>query len=128
MSINKTINSYFKIKEKLSKELSSLDNLDKDELSLDALTELLKDISFESKVFELALKIHPIVAEEHLKKYYFSDTPSNLSRFKGNLDIMLDDYKLIVGKAALDDLIKEIPVNFLDFPVIKDAIDFANDE
>ena len=128
MSINNTINNYFKLKEELSRVLSSVDSISDDELSLGRLTELLKDMSFESKAFELVLKLDPILAEKHIKKYYLTGIPSNLSRFKGNLDIMLDDYKLILGKIAFDKLIRNLPSDVRDFPAIKDAIDFANDE
>lgn len=128
MSVNNIADNYLKYKEKLVSELSLTDSVSQGELSLDTLNELLKDSSFEGKAFEIALKCYPTLAKEHIKKYYLTGIPHNLSRFKGNLDIMLDDYKQILGKTAFDELIGGLPDDILDFPAIKDAIDFANDE
>lgn len=128
MEINLIVRNYLKIKEEIFKDLSLMNPTDLNKLSLETLTELLKDIYFESKAFELVLKLHPMLANEHIKKYYLSENPSNLSRFKGNIDIMLDDYKAILGKDAFDKLIKEMHKDVRNYSVIKDAIDFANDE
>ncbi|GGH82646.1 hypothetical protein HNQ91_005859 [Filimonas zeae] len=128
MNTAERIKKYLNLRESLRHELSLIDINKPDDGLEGALRELLKDVAFEGKVFELMLQLNPEVAADHLRMYYLDDDPYTKARFKGNLDIMLDDYKVILGEDAFAKLVSSLPEETVNHPVVKEAIEFANDD
>ncbi len=127
MEIINKIEGYFKLKEDIFQELSKINPKEVNDSLMNALITLLKDVAFESKAFEIMLHLNAEVAKEHLDKYYLTGEPRTKSRFKGNLDLMFDDYKNILGESEFKKLITRLSKNHLQYPIIEDAIEFAND-
>lgn len=127
MEIVEKVEEYIKLKQDIYEELSKIDLTKVGNLTSEVLIKLLKDVSFESKAFELMLNLNPKLAREHLDKYYLDGEPKTKSRFKGNLDVMLDDYKIILGETEFRNLITGLAKNIRQYPIIKEAIEFTND-
>lgn len=128
MEIIDKITAYVKLKAQIREELSSFEpiNIDSDQL-IHVLGELMKDSAFEAKVFQLMLKISPNHAKEHLDLYYLGGTPNGKTRFKGNLDVMLHDYKEVLGQAQYQKLLDSIPESTKRFYAVKEAIEISSE-
>ena len=130
MDLFKKIEKYFYLREEIRELLSNLEmnNNAYSENQKDLLYRLMKDCHFEAKVFEIILHIDKKIAIDYIKKFYLDGSPKDKVRFKGSLDIMLDDYNTILGKDEFDELINSLPKSTKDFPFIKEAIEFVEDE
>ena len=123
------VKEYLESRERLQAFLSDIEiEKPKDSVQLDSLLSLLKDSFFEAKVFELLLYLNPSEAKKYISQYYLQGNPYEKERYKGNLDVMLDDYRSVLGGSEFSKLIGSISDENKDFYVIKEAIDFANDE
>lgn len=123
------IRQYFESREKLQDCLSNIEinKVDKGALS-DALLSLINDSSFEAKAFELLLHTNADEAKRHINLFYLQGDPQLKAKFKGNLDVMLDDYRCILGDMEFKKLIDSLPKEHKEFYVIKEAIDFSGSE
>ena len=123
------IRQYFESREKLQDCLSNIEinKVDKGALS-DALLSLINDSSFEAKAFELLLHANADEAKRYINLFYLQGDPQLKAKFKGNLDVMLDDYRCILGDMEFKKLIDSLPKEHKEFYVIKEAIDFSGSE
>ena len=123
------VKEYFESRERLQAFLSGIEiRKSEDSALLEYFLSLLKDSFFEAKVFELLLYLNPSEAKRYINLYYLQGNPYEKERYKGNLDGMRDDYKSVLGEMEFSKLIGSISKENKDFYVIKEAIDFANDE
>jgi hypothetical protein len=130
MDLFEKIDKYLSLKEEISESLSTL-KTDHGICSGNQkaiLYKLMKDGHFEAHVFEIMLHVDREIAIDYIMKYYLDGTPEDKVKFKGNLDVMLDDYKEVLGKNEFDKLIAALPEATKAFYPIKEAIEFAKDE
>ena len=122
------VKEYFESRERLQAFLSGIEiRKSEDSALMEFFLSLLKESFFEAKVFEL-LYLNPSEAKRYINLYYLQGNPYEKERYKGNLDVMLDDYKSVLGELEFSKLIGSISKENKEFYVIKEAIDFANDE
>ncbi|MTG99520.1 MULTISPECIES: hypothetical protein [Myroides] len=130
MELNKLIIKYLDLKRELIELLSNLevDSKLSENIDINILYELMKDNTFECNVFEIMLHIDSALATDYINKFYLAGDPEKKTRFKGNIDVMLDDYKEILGKDMFLKLIDVLPLSTKEFPPIREAIDSVKDD
>lgn len=123
------IKQYLESREKLQDCLSNVE-INKAANSADsaALLSIINDSFFEAKAFELLLHANADEAKRHINLFYLQGSPQQKTRFKGELDIMLDDYRCILGEMEFKKLIDSLPKENKEFYAIKEAIEFAQSE
>lgn len=123
------IKQYLESREKLQDCLSNVE-INKAANSADsaALLSIINDSFFEAKAFELLLHTNADEAKRHINLFYLQGSPQQKTRFKGELDIMLDDYRCILGEMEFKKLIDSLPKENKEFYAIKEAIEFAQSE
>ncbi|WP_430876338.1 hypothetical protein [Gilliamella sp. G0441] len=94
----------------------------------DILLKLIHSKLFEAKIFEVMLHFDKDEAINFLKTVYLEGNPRNKVSFSTNLDVMLDDYKEILGKDEYNKLIDSLSKSTKNFYPIKKAIEFVEDE
>ena len=123
------IRQYFESREKLQDCLSNIEINKTDKATLsDSLLLIINDSSFEAKAFELLLHTNADEAKRHINLFYLQGSPQQKTRFKGEFDIMLDDYRCILGEMEFKKLIDSLPKENKEFYAIKEAIEFAQSE
>ena len=60
--------------------------------------------------------------------FTYKEVLSKKRDFKGELDIMLDDYRCILGEMEFKKLIDSLPKENKEFYAIKEAIEFSQSE
>ena len=123
------IKQYLESREKLQDCLSNVE-INKAANSADSATllSIINDSFFEAKAFELLLHTNADEAKRHINLFYLQGSPQQKTRFKGELDIMLDDYRCILGEMEFKKLIDSLPKENKEFYAIKEAIEFAQSE
>ena len=123
------IKQYLESREKLQDCLSNVE-INKAANSADsaALLSIINDSFFEAKAFELLLHANADEAKRYINLFYLQGDPQLKAKFKGNLDVMLDDYRCILGDMEFKKLIDSLPKEQKEFYVIKEAIDFSGSE
>lgn len=123
------IKQYLESREKLQDCLSNVE-INKAANSADsaALLSIINDSFFEVKAFELLLHANADEAKRYINLFYLQGDPQLKAKFKGNLDVMLDDYRCILGDMEFKKLIDSLPKEHKEFYVIKEAIDFSGSE
>ena len=123
------IKQYLESRERLQDCLSNVE-INKAANSADsaALLSIINDSFFEAKAFELLLHTNADEAKRHINLFYLQGSPQQKTRFKGELDIMLDDYRCILGEMEFKKLIDSLPKENKEFYAIKEAIEFAQSE
>lgn len=123
------IKQYLESREKLQDCLSNVE-INKAANSADsaALLSIINDSFFEAKAFELLLHANADEAKRYINLFYLQGDPQLKAKFKGNLDVMLDDYRCILGDMEFKKLIDSLPKEHKEFYVIKEEIDFSGSE
>jgi len=123
------IKQYLESREKLQDCLSNVE-INKAANSADsaALLSIINDSFFEAKAFELLLHANADEAKRYINLFYLQGDPQLKAKFKGNLDVMLDDYRCILGEMEFKKLIDSLPKENKEFYAIKEAIEFAQSE
>ena len=123
------IKQYLESREKLQDCLSNVE-INKAANSADsaALLSIINDSFFEAKAFELLLHANADEAKRYINLFYLQGDPQLKAKFKGNLDVMLDDYRCILGEMEFKKLIDSLPKENTEFYAIKEAIEFAQSE
>ena len=123
------IKQYLESREKLQDCLSNVE-INKAVNSADSATllSIINDSFFEAKAFELLLHANADEAKRYINLFYLQGSPQQKTRFKGELDIMLDDYRCILGEMEFKKLIDSLPKENKEFYAIKEAIEFAQSE
>ncbi|MBF1515528.1 MAG: hypothetical protein HXN89_06720 [Prevotella pallens] len=123
------IKQYLESRERLQDCLSNVE-INKAANSADsaALLSIINDSFFEAKAFELLLHANADEAKRYINLFYLQGDPQLKAKFKGNLDVMLDDYRCILGDMEFKKLIDSLPKEHKEFYVFKEAIDFSGSE
>ena len=104
------IKQYFESRKKLQNCLLNIEINKTDKAALsESLLLIINDSSFEAKAFELLLHTNADEAKRHINLFYLQGSPQQKTRFKGELDIMLDDYRCILGEMEFKKLIDSLP-------------------
>lgn len=123
------IRQYFESRKKLQDCLLNIEINKTDKAALsESLLLIINDSFFEAKAFELLLHANADEAKRYINLFYLQGDPQLKAKFKGNLDVMLDDYRCILGDMEFKKLIDSLPKEHKEFYVIKEAIDFSGSE
>lgn len=119
------IKQYLESREKLQDCLSNVE-INKAANSADsaALLSIINDSFFEAKAFELLLHANADEAKRYINLFYLQGDPQLKAKFKGNLDVMLDDYRCILGDMEFKKLIDSLPKSTKSFMLSRRQLTF----
>lgn len=121
------VSQYYKTRHAIRVALAEFDS----EVNYDLLSEqdknllyeMLKDPSFEIKMFEFFLIHAPDIALRHLAIYYLEgDVIGDKAKYQNNLDTLLDDVREILGEDKFEQILQKASLDVRQFYFVKRAV------